>query len=245
VRVAKLATRAAALLLVASLVLIAGPLAGALAAAWGVATLVVAWVGVRRLLARGAAWFEPAALAMDAGLAYLPVSALWAFVYRSDTAFAGFSGTAALLTAAHFQYAGFGACVLVGALGARLGAAAGPTFRVTALSTALAVALVAAGITLSHVIEVVSAWLLVGSVVLVAYALVRASASMRGMARALLVLSAASAVLAASFAAHFATFGFARLDAELFVRMLRFHGAVNALGFVTAGLAGLAPGRNG
>lgn len=232
----------AAVPLLVSLVTATSDLAPILALPWVAASALVAALGARRLVARARTErrFDLAELAIDAGFAYLPVGAVWAWVYRADVDLLGFAGVQALLTANHFHFAGFGMCVLVGLVGRRLGPAAGPTYRAAALLAVLAVALVAAGITISHTLEVAAAWALVLGVILTAVNLVRASRASRGVPRALLVVSAIAGVIAAGFAAHFATGGFARLDAVALRRMLFFHALVNAIGFVGAGLTAFA-----
>ncbi len=232
----------AAVPLLVSLVSATGDLAPVLALPWVAASALVLAVGARRLLARARTprRFDLAELAIDAGFAYLPVGAVWAWVYRADVDLLGFAGVQALLTANHFHFAGFGMCVLVGLVGRRLGARAGLAYRAAAVLAVLAVALVAAGITVSRSLEVFAAWALVLGVILTAVSLVRASRTTRGVPRVLLIVSAIAGVIAAGFAAHFATGGFARLDAVKLRQMLFFHALVNALGFVGAGLAAFA-----
>ena len=183
--------------------------------------------------------FELAEFAIDAGLSYLVVGAVWAFVYRADLVLLGFTGTKALLTANHFHFAGLGACVLVGGLG-RLLARSDMSWRVACVGTIGAVALVAVGITLSHKVEVAAAWTLAACVLVVAYLLMGVARQARSRwAAACLTISALSALLPAALAVHFAITGFARLDDAAFERMVYFHGLINALGFVTTGLIGV------
>lgn len=228
----------AALGLMVSLVTTDPTLASLACTPWLAVSALVAIIGLRRLAGRlrSPSRSDLGELALDAGHLYLPVGAVWAFVYRSDASLFGFTGMQALLTANHFHYAGFGACVLVGVVGRRLGPAAGVTYRAAAALTLAAVALVAAGITVSRSLEVVAAWALVLGVALTAASLVRVARAERGVVRALFAVSALSGVVAAGFAAHFATGGFAHLDAVALRRMLFFHALVNALGFVGAGL---------
>ena len=56
----------------------------------------------------------------------------------------------------------------------------------------------------------------------------------------LLFASPLASVVAALFAAHFAESGFHTLDDQKLRRMLYLHGMVNAFGFVTLGLFGIA-----
>jgi len=228
-----------ALGLTVALFLPAGPLAMALILPWLATTVGVAVTGLARFLARKEARFDLRELTIDAGLAYLPVGAVWAIVSRSNTDLLGFSGTKALLTANHFHFAGFGACVLVGALGRRE-LSPPRAWYLAAAGTVAGVALVALGITVSHTIEVVAAWELAASILVVAWLAGRAARrETRTPTRVLLALSSLSGILPAALAIHFSMTGFERLSDEAFHRMVLFHGLINAVGFVGAGLAGL------
>jgi YndJ-like protein len=112
--VTKLAGRpalAAALALVGSFALPAGPMAAALAVPWlalcAAAALAAAVHGVPRLpdLLRPA---RAAELGVDASLAFLAVGATFAAMDRVGLAPMGFSPAIILLTATHFHVAGFG-----------------------------------------------------------------------------------------------------------------------------------------
>lgn len=222
-----------------SLSLPAGPLAAALTLPWVlVSALIGAGALVRFFSRERSTRFAPAELAIDLGHGYLPVGGAWAFVHRADLSVLGFAGTAALLTAAHFHYAGFGACVLVGSLArsrSRRGELLDRVDLGALVLTGASVALLAMGITVSRTLEVAAAWTLVGGILLVARLAFRTSAT-ETEARALTRLSASSGVFAAAFAAHFATVGFASLDGAALRRMMLFHAGVNALGFVLLGL---------
>lgn len=219
--------------------LVRAPIGGALVLPWGLAAAFLAARAGRDALGKLRSLALPD-LAITAALLYLPVGAIWSGAYRLGIPLAGFAGLECLLTAAHFHYAGFGACMLVGLLGRELGDDRGVTYRIGAAGTVVSVALVAAGITASHAVERVSAWALVASVLLVDVNLVRLALRSRGAARVLLLASPLASVVAALFAAHFAESGFHTLDDAKLRRMLYLHGMVNAFGFVTLGLFGIA-----
>ncbi len=231
-----------AAVLLALAMVVRTPLGGALVLPWG---LVTSWLAGQAVLARLRDLRATTLLDVTetAAFAYLPVGAVWAAAYRLGVPLAGFAGLECLLTAAHFHFAGFGACTLVTLVGRELGSEAGRIFRVGAVGTIASVALVALGITASHAVERVSAWALVASVLLVDVCLVRLALRSRGLARVLLVLSPFASVVAALFAAHFAESGFATLDDAKLRRMLYLHGIVNAFGFVTLGIVGVARRR--
>jgi hypothetical protein len=237
-RVPRGALFGAAACLSAALV-VRAPLGGALVLPWA---MVTSWLAAQAVLARLRALRATGLLDVTetAALVYLPVGAVWAAAYRLGIPLAGFAGLECLLTAAHFHFAGFGACALVTLVGRELGAEAGPIYRVGAAGTIVSVALVALGITASHAIERVAAWALVASVLLVDVCLVRLALRSRGLARGLLLAAPLASVVAALFAAHFAESGFATLDDAKLRRMLYLHGIVNAFGFVGLGLFGIA-----
>ena len=56
--------------------------------------------------------------------------------------------------------------------------------------------------------------------------------------RVLLGVSAIAGLVPAALAVHFSMTGFERLSDEAFRRMVLFHGLVNAVGFIGAGLVG-------
>lgn len=226
--------RGGALALVAALLAPRGPLALALAIPWVLATLAQALDGARRLAERPRR--DPTAVAADLAKLYLPVGALWIAAYVGDVPVMGFAGLQALLTAVHFHYAGFGACAVAALLGRDLDddpraprwvrAAQG----LGAAGMCLGIPLLAAGITGARALEHAAGWNVAASTALLGLvALQRAGASLPG---ALLALSGASAMVSSALAFDFARGGFAALTAEGLQRMVRYHGAVNALGFV-------------
>jgi hypothetical protein len=233
----------AAALAFAFALVVRAPLGGALVLPWGLAS---GWMALQAVIVRlrNLRTLTLLEATQTAAFVYLPIGAVWAGAYRLGIPLAGFAGLECLLTAAHFHYAGFGACALVTLLGRELGKDAGYTYRIGAVGTIVSVALVAAGITASHAVERVSAWALLASVMLVDYNLVRLGLRSRGAARVLLFASPLASVVAALFAAHFAQSGFATLDDQKLRRMLYLHGVVNAFGFVAVGLGGLALRRN-
>jgi hypothetical protein len=243
-----------------------GPLAGAAASAWLLATLVVGLAGAARIARRGALPIEE--LAIDVGHLYLPVGGIWLLASRSGHSLLGFHEPIVLYTANHFHFAGFAAPVVMGLVGRELGlrrapddastdALAGPFVRrVYTVATCIVLAgipLVAAGIQLSRSLEQPAA-ILLGAGMLGASMLLAVSGARRLRARGLrrvsgvlLAISGASLVLSMTFAVLFALTGSATRGADApwipFSRMALVHGVANAVGFATLALAGfsLAP----
>ncbi len=237
----------------ASLALGPGTAAAALAAPWCVATLLVALEGARRLLRRGAAPLEE--LAIDAGMIYLPVGAIWLLASRAGVPLLGFQEPVVLYTAAHFHFAGFATPLIAGVLGRELDLRRAPSGVRRAYGAACgvviaAIPLVAAGITLGRALEAPAAVLLGAGMLVLAALLVRTGATWirrRQRAGVLLAIAGLSLVFSMALAIVFTTTGSATRGAGVpwipFTTMATLHGAANALGFSVSALAAftLAP----
>ncbi len=248
-----------ALLGLTSFLLPPGPVAGACACAWVVATLLIAIAGAGRIVRRGALPIEE--LAIDVGHLYLPVGGIWLLASRSGHALLGFHEPIVLYTANHFHFAGFAAPLIMGLVGRELGLRrapgdlgdaplATPLMRfVYTLSTTIVLAgipLVAAGIQLSRSLErpaavVLGAGMLGASALLVVTGTRRLAARTTPRARRasglLLAIAGASLVLSMTFAVLFALTGSATRGAAApsiaFSTMALVHGIANAVGFAT------------
>jgi len=176
---------------------------------------------------------------------YLPVGAAWLFAWAAGLSVLGFEGQQNLLTAAHFHYAGFGACALVGAFPV----SATPWIRRlhhTAAALMIAgIALVAVGITVTQytghgAVEMIAAWICCAGIFSVA-AMAGIVAREPGPAwRAVALSCAAFAALAAgSMALWYSFIGFTQLTAALVQIMVVAHGSLLAFGVVSLGLLAL------
>ena len=213
------------------------PWAPALAAPWGIATALLALAGLRRLVRRRPRHL--AEVASDVALLYLGVGGAWAFAYASGIVVLRFAGTEVLLTATHFHFAGFGACFVAGQAGRALAGRAPWIYRVATVGMLSCIALLAIGITLSHVVETFAAWVVAASLVLQGMLLLRIALLPRRLpGRLLLVVAGACTVVSGSLAAWFALLGFRNLGDGALETMVRWHGLLNAVGFV--GCASLA-----
>jgi hypothetical protein len=271
----------AAALLAASLRLLPGRTAGALAAPWIATTGILALLGLQRRLRGGVARalvpFEEACI--DAGHAYLAIGGAWLAIERFGLAVLGFGPTIALLTAVHFHYAGFAAPIIAGlagrtllaGAGAAAGTAAGPAstsasaaasspasasapapsprlrraYFAAAGAVALGPPLIAAGITVSPLLEVAAAFALAAGLLLFCALLVLRVAPALGraghpVARALLTLAGTALVVTMAAACAYALGEFQGRVYLGIPRMAEIHGAANALGFSLGGLAAFA-----
>lgn len=227
----------------ASLVVAPGPLAGALAALWLVpATVLAAWWVAGAVRDRARLGAAEAALAL--GWATLPGGAVWLVLARSG-ADTGYSSLVALLTAAHFHFAGAFVLIWAGLLGRTLAPRWRPLHAGLVVGLVLGFWGVAAGIALGRgpangsAVEAVGVALLclsaVGTGVL---GVVRAGRIEDRKTSVMLAVSGGSLVLAMGLAGWFqfgARLGLGQPDVGWMVAR---HGALNAYGFALWGALG-------
>jgi len=218
-----------------------GPLAAGLALPWLVVAGLVALSGLLRFW-RGSR--RTAEVGLDAGLVYLAVGGIWTVIARAGLRPLGFPDVIVLLAAVHFHYAGFALPVLAGLVARTLG---GPVAGAACLGAIAGVPLVAAGITDAQLapgilpprlLELVASMVMAASGLLTGLLQIRLAAQTGRptFARVLMATSGLALLgpmaLAGSYALG-AFEGVARID---IAAMLRYHGAVNALGFALLGL---------
>jgi hypothetical protein len=212
---------------------------------WLAFTAGIALEAIVEVLARRVRSVEDAMRVMAS--VYLPVGAAWLLAWAAGWHVMGFGGTEALLTAAHFHYAGFGACALAATLGPWVPASLRSAWKATSASLALGIALVAAGITVSEwtgwrLLEMGAAWFTSGSVLALAACGFACSGRVPGTARAMALAMASTAALGAgTLSAWFAWVGLAGLTPEWLTWMVSLHGSGHALAVVSLGLVSLPP----
>ena len=225
-----------ALAAAASFALPRGVPAAALAAVWLAFTGLLALHGLERLRARG---FSVAAeVAVDAALFFLPVGGGWLVLSRLGARPLGFDEPIVLLTAVHFHYAAFTALVLTGLVGRALGPSA--LYRGIVTGAIVGTPLLAAGITVSPLLELVGAGVLATAFsALAVLVLVALRPRIRARpARAFLTVSALSLLPAMACALAYAWGEFTQGPVIALSWMARIHGTANALGFGLCGLLG-------
>lgn len=215
-----------------------GPLAAALVLPWLGVALAGFALGLQRLLHRGLAPLSETAV--DAGLLYWPVGAVWMIAARLEYPLLGFSADIVLLTGVHFHFAGLAAPALAGFAGRRLEGSFPRAYAVAAWLVIAGVPLTAAGIYASPLVEWISATALALGVLLLSTLVVGRAApdafrSGRYFAGALLVLSGLSSVVSMAYAALYAAHAYRGTPLPI-SEMILFHGWWNALGFAGAGL---------
>lgn len=232
-----------------------GALSASLAVPWLVTTLLVGLWGLVRLGRRP--HLDLPENCIDVGLLSLPVAGVWLVASRAGQPLLGFTEPWVSLTATHFHYAALGVPVMAGVVGRALpsleregreavGVVGG--WRIVGWLAILGPALTAAGIAWSPVLELLGAVVMSGAAVGVgAYlVLLAAGSSLPRASRRLFWVAGPLPVLTAALAMLFALSQLLESGGfPDFAVMARFHGLVNALGFVAAGMAGLALARLG
>lgn len=243
-RYAVLGQPVGAVLVVVSFALGRGVFAGLLVVPWIVVTVAVALWGLERLLPRGPTPLS--ALAVDAGLLYVVVGSGWLLCSRLGLEPLGFGDSIVFFTAVHFHYAGFALPILAGVTGRVIEATGRPVVRRVwtgaAATIVLGPGLIAAGITLSPLVEIVAVTALAGGVI--AFALVTLVVVVPGRESRIQQAALAIASLAVAVSMLFA-FGYGlsqflgRTLAGLRIdTMVTVHGHLNAIGFALVGALG-------
>lgn len=223
---------------VVAFLLPAGDAAGGLTMGWLAFTGVAALWGLTR--PRAHEWTNVAELCLTAGMLYLPVGGVWLVAARLGVGLLGFGEPLVSLTAVHFHYAGFAALVIAGLTGRALAAlpkSPKRIYQLVAVGLIAGMALVAAGITVSPLLEVVAAVVFAAS--LIGLVALQVRCILPGVARLPQILfggSALMAVIAMLAAVTYAVSEFTGGDLITLAQMLRVHGEVNALGFVLCNL---------
>ncbi|MBL8222780.1 MAG: YndJ family protein [Bryobacterales bacterium] len=216
-----------------------GWIAAALAFPWFLFTLEIARQGAVRILER---WCRPLEeFALHVGMINLAVGGFWMLLARLGERPLGFRDEIILLTAIHFHYAGFAACIFTAMTGRMMREQADSLiYRLAAWAVIGGTPLLAVGITLSRWVEIVAAfWLALGVVLISGLALMTSLLGRTSIAASLcLSIAAASTVISMGLAA---AYGVSEFQGALWLpipRMAVLHGLANALGLSTAGLIG-------
>lgn len=232
----------AALAVVASFLEPVGWAAGLLTAPWLLVGGVAALAGLGRLV--GGRPLTLARLVVAAALAYVAVAAGWLALSRVGIQPLGLAPVIVELTAVHFHYAGFAACLMAALTIDALGNASRQWRRLALVASLLIVAgspLVAAGFTLSsRLIQAAGAVVIASGVLGIAAVQYRVVARcLRPRKAALLLrLSAASVVLPMALAVEYSVGHLVGLPTLGTQSMALIHGDLNAVGFVGLGLLG-------
>lgn len=215
-----------------------GKKAALLAAVWLVVTAFIALYGLQRLSLPSLLTIEEVSITV--GLIYISVGGGWLVMSRFGFQPLGFGDTIVLLTAVHFHFAGFAAPLLTGLAGRRLGEkirSARRLFTLVAIAVTISTPLVATGITLSPLLALVGALMISLGLGLLAVLVIRWVIPLVAsrLARALLLVSSVSSLIAMILASLYA---YSIVTKTLIVdipHMAMGHGIMNAFGFSLCG----------
>jgi hypothetical protein len=222
--------------LLASFALPAGPAAALLALPWLLATVLLALLGLLRLLERGP--LPITSLALDAGFAFIAVGGVWTAASRAGWSFLGFGEPTVLLTGAHFHFAGFVLPLLTGlaskALPGRLGSMA-------ACGVVAGVPLVALGITLTPrgfpLVELLATiWMAAACAATAALQIRLGVGRPRSLEAGALVLGGVSLLGAMMLALAYSAGSYLGIRTLDIPSMIFFHATLNVFGFALPGL---------
>jgi hypothetical protein len=225
---------------VAGLVAIALPsgiLAAVVALVWLAFAVLAALHGLTRAFGAGRRIEE---LSIAAGFVYLAVGGGWFVLWCSGIPIMDFGEHVPVLTTIHFHYAGFASPILVGFVGRELRAANTRLWRIYVGAASLVIvgpAFVALGIAGVRAIEAPAAAVLAAGTATVALLALAAVLRRVGAAtRALLAVSSAAAVAAMTLAFLYAAGNPLGISEIALEDMVRWHGSLNAIGYVLCGL---------
>ena len=240
-RLADLAQLPCAILLLVACWLPAGPLSGLAALPWGLFTVLLAAIGLRRMRAGGLRR-DLDGLCRDAALMFAIIGGAWVVTDRFGYQPLRFDRTIVALTAVHFHYAGLLLPLFAGLIQRELF-----FFRLAsraAVGVVLGVPAVALGITFTQLgwgpsFEAAAGCglALAGMAVGVLHVRLAVDVKRSALTRALLAIAGVALFLGMVFAALYAARAFTTPAPGLGVPQMRMlHGTLNALGFGLGGV---------
>src|ERR1700752_766555 len=200
--------------------------------------ILIALFGVWRLLPRGPQPLEE--FSIDAGLIFLPIAGFWFVIYRLGIQLFNFGETIILLTAVHFQFAGFASPIIAGLTGRFLASQSYPrwVYNCAVIGLLGGIPFVAIGITFNPLIALVGASLITIGLVLLAFLVpIWVVPSINGVSRrVVLAMSALAGLPGMALACVYAFSIFSKTLIIDIPTMARSHGLLNAFGFTTLAL---------
>jgi YndJ-like protein len=209
-----------------------------MASVWFLATFSIAfpaaWVWLRGTANRR---FSLEVLLPLAAILELTTAAAWLVAATLRIELLGFSETIVLLTAVHFHFAGFGACVVTVT---RMRNAVSINERKWAGRAGVLVLGASPVVAVGHLtigaLELLGGILLTSGVWIVSYLGWREAFRSVGLVRVLLIVGALSPVVSMLFALHYGLTRVSGLQPVAFSTIAWIHGGLNAFGFIIANL---------
>ncbi|MCA9888538.1 MAG: YndJ family protein [Anaerolineae bacterium] len=223
-----------------ALILEPGLVAIGLASLWFIQTFLLAFYGLTRWLRRPVVTVEE--ICIDAGLLYVPISAVWLLAYCLDYALLSFDRIFVLLTAVHFTFISLGALVIAGMVGRELyGSPRWRFYRRVAWALVISPLLVAVGITISQyssslILEAGSVVLLAGSFLLLAMISFARKTTYSRLSRLLILISTSALIVTMGLALGYSVGRLTGWWALSLTQMIQWHGWLNAVAFTFCGL---------
>ncbi|MEO0563255.1 MAG: YndJ family protein, partial [Chloroflexota bacterium] len=230
----------AALAAVLSMLLTHQIFAGICALIWTMVTISASCYGLHRLLPRPLVAVDE--LSIDFGLIYMTIGGIWLSAYAFGYPLLSFDPTTVILTAVHFTFISPGALVIMGMIGRSLNGSRAWLFFCWVAGFAIASpALVALGITFTQFAG--RLWLEAGAVIILAgsFLILSALYTVGGLpehllARVLILPSVGALLITMGFALAYSLGRFTGWWSVPLQSMIRWHGWLNAVGFIGAGL---------
>ena len=229
----------ASLPVVAAFHLPPGEVAAWLASGWMLTTALLGFAGIPFVWR---IFRVPQAAGFEAGLLYLPVGGIWLLITRLGHEPLGLGEPIVLLTAVHFHFSGFAACVYAACAGHILQLHRVPgalLFHLANLGVIGGTFLVAIGFLVSMPVKFAAIVLYAASLVTLAVLIARALCKLEDhVGRCLLAVSLASLAFGMLLAT---VYGLGEALEDLLIsipQMADIHGPVNGIGFAVFGLLG-------
>ncbi|MEH6941971.1 YndJ family protein [Bacillus sp. JJ722] len=201
---------------------------------WFTYTILVAVLGISRVLERGVNPLPE--LAIDSGLIYLSLGGFWFVATVMNMQVMDFSPYIIFLTAVHFHYSALVIPIMVGLLG-RLGVKYQRLYTAVTMIIIVSPMTVAIGITYSRMIEFVAVVIYLVAFYLYGY-LVLTATFKNVMAKILVSVSALILLITIAFSLYYA-YGRVTFSITLSIdQMVWIHGVVNAFGVILPALIG-------
>ncbi len=225
----------AAVGVVGSFVMLPGRLPAGLTVPWLLFSGLLGLMALLRLLNGG---WRLLHVCYTAALIYLPIGAAWLFASRLGINPGGFGEPIVLLTAVHFHFSGFGASILAGEVAGRLPEDSWARKWIIA-GALLGTPLIAAGFVFFPLLKMV-AIIFFGStlITLAAMQFLLTQRMVNGRSQIALRISSISIAIGMTLAVIYGVTDYFDWAVITIPQMARWHGTINAVGFMLCGLLG-------
>lgn len=215
-----------------------GSLSARCAFGWMLICAVLAIDGLIRIAyTRGKSFSQ---FCFAAGEGYLLVAGVWLVASRAGIQFLGFHEPIVLLTAVHFHFAGFASAVLAGLTHERLRAQSGQKLlRMALLAVVFGPGILGLAFLFGPQWKLLAALLIVAGQIGLAVGMIKVGNAAKGQTGRWLLVSAGGFVVVGMVLSAVWAIGEYPLQAFVNIaQMAKYHGVLNAIGFVLCGMLG-------